>query len=256
MPKVVTFWVFFPSLSSSSAVWAHPSPHQEHSNAASIFFMMSSFQRAIVCFAREGAKREDEMHDPAASRYYVGMLRNTADSWGAPAKFFHWVMAALILAQIALGLTAASWRVSPTKIELFFWHKSTGMLILLLVALRLLWRLANPAPALPAGMPAWERAAARSSHLLLYALMIALPITGWIVNSASNIPFRIFRLIPLPAIVAPAQYTADVGALVHRGLFAVLALVLAAHIGAALRHHFVKRNTVLTRMLPGAGRSP
>ena len=105
-------------------------------------------------------------------------------------------------------------------------------------------------------MPAWERAAARSSHLLLYVLMIALPITGWIVNSASNIPFRIFRLIPLPAIVAPDQYTADVVALVHRGLFAVLAVVLGAHIGAALRHHFVKRNTVLMRMLPGAWRTP
>jgi cytochrome b561 len=71
------------------------------------------------------------------------MLRNTADSWGVPAKLFHWVMAALILAQIALGVMAASWRVSPAKIELF-WHKSTGMLILALVALRLLWRLANP----------------------------------------------------------------------------------------------------------------
>src|SRR5213083_1882672 len=122
------------------------------------------------------------------------MLRNTADSWGAPAKLFHWVMAALILAQIALGVMAASWRVSPTKIELFFWHKSTGMLILALVALRLLWRLANPTPELPPGiaaweraaaMPggnsgvglppgiaAWERAAARLSHVLLYALMI------------------------------------------------------------------------------------
>jgi len=196
------------------------------------------------------------MHDPAASRYYVGMLRNTADSWGAPAKFFHWVMAALILAQIALGLTAASWRLSPTKLELFFWHKSTGMLILLLVALRLLWRLANPAPALPSGMPAWERAAARASHLLLYALMIALPIAGWIVNSASNVPFRIFWLIPLPAVVAPDKSTADLAALVHGGLAALLALVLVAHIGAALRHHFVKRNTVLTRMLPSAGRAP
>src|SRR6266571_88823 len=136
------------------------------------------------------------------------MLRNASDSWGAPAKLFHWVMAALILAQIALGLMAANWRLSPTKVELFFWHKSTGMLILALVALRLLWRLANPTPALPSGMAAWERAAARLSHLLLYVLMIALPITGWIVNSASNIPFRIFRLIPLPPIVAPDQYTA------------------------------------------------
>jgi len=184
------------------------------------------------------------------------MLRNDADSWGAPAKLFHWVMAALILAQIALGLMAASWRVSPVKLELFFWHKSTGMLILALVALRLLWRLANPAPMLPPGMAAWERAAARLSHLLLYALMIALPVTGWIVNSASNVPFRIFWLIPLPAIVAPDEPTADLVALVHGGLAALLALALVAHVGAALRHHFVKRNTVLIRMLPGTWRTP
>ena len=178
------------------------------------------------------------------------MLRNTVDSWGAPAKLFHWVMAALILAQIALGLMAASWRVSPTKLELFFWHKSTGMLILALVALRLLWRLANPAPLLPPGMAPWERAAARLSHLLLYTLMIALPVTGWIVNSASNIPFRIFWLITLPAIVAPDETTADLVAKVHGGLAALLALLLAAHIGAALRHHYVMRDAVLTRMLP------
>src|SRR5882762_5910590 len=170
------------------------------------------------------------------------MLRNTADSWGAPAKLFDWVMAALILAQIALGVMAASWRVSPTKIELFFWHKSTGTLILALVALRLLWRLASSAPLLPPGMAAWERAAARLSHVLLYTLMIALPVTGWIVNSASNIPFRIFWLIPLPAIVAPDERTAELAALV--------ALVLVAHVGAALWHHYVKRDTVLTRMLP------
>ena len=184
------------------------------------------------------------------------MLRNTADSWGTPAKLFHWVMAGLILAQIALGLMAASWRVSPAKLELFFWHKSTGMLILALVALRLLWRLANPAPMLPPGMAAWERAAARLSHLLLYALMIALPVTGWIVNSASHVPFRIFWLIPLPAIVAPDEPTADLAALVHGGLAALLALALVAHVGAALRHHFVKRNTVLIRMLPGTWRTP
>jgi cytochrome b561 len=86
--------------------------------------------------------------------------------------------------------------------------------------------------------------------------MIALPVTGWIVNSASNVPFRIFWLIPLPAIVAPDEPTADLAALVHGGLATLLALVLVAHIGAALRHHFVKRNTVLIRMLPGTWRTP
>src|SRR5256885_6705243 len=121
------------------------------------------------------------------------MLRNDADSWGAPAKLFHWVMAALILAQIALGLMAASWRVSPTKLDLFFWHKSNGMLILALVALRILWRLANRAPELPTSMIPWERAAAHLSPFLLYALMIALPLTGRIVTSANHVPLLSFR---------------------------------------------------------------
>src|SRR5260370_10617605 len=162
---------------------------------------------------------------------------NDADWWCAPDELFHWVCEALILAQIALGLMAASWRLAPAKLELFFWHKSTGMLILALVALRLLWRLANPTPALPSGMAAWERAAARSSHLLLYALMIALPVTGWMVNSASNVPFRIFWLIPLPAIVAPDKPTADLFARVHRGLFSLSQSWVVAHISAALLHH-------------------
>jgi cytochrome b561 len=181
-------------------------------------------------------------------------LANTGDSWGAPAKLFHWVMAALIFAQIALGLTAANWHLSPTKLTLFFWHKSTGMLILALVLARLAWRLANPTPALPADMPAWERAAARASHALLYLAMIAMPLTGWIVNSAANVPLKIFYLVPLPAIVAPDKATEDLAALAHFWLFVALGALLAAHAGAALRHHFVKRNDVLARMLPAAGK--
>jgi cytochrome b561 len=182
------------------------------------------------------------------------MLRNNGDSWGAPAKLFHWIMAALVLAQFALGWVAASWRLSPLKLNLFVWHKSIGMLILALVALRILWRLANPTPALPADTAVWERRAARIGHVLLYLLMIALPVTGWVVNSAANIPFRIFWLIPLPAIVEPAEATADLAALAHFWLFVVLSALLLAHVGAALRHHFIKRNDVLMRMLPGTGR--
>jgi cytochrome b561 len=178
------------------------------------------------------------------------MLRNDDDSWGAPAKLLHWVMAALIFAQIALGLAAVGWRLSPTKLDLFVWHKSTGMLILALLALRLLWRLSNRVPELPREMAAWERWGAHLSHFLLYVLMIALPLTGWVISSASNVPFRIFWQIPLPAITAPDKAVADAFATVHGWLVTLLAIVLFAHIGAALRHHYVKRNTVLTRMLP------
>src|SRR6185436_10116055 len=99
---------------------------------------------------------------------FMPNVRNSAASWGAVAKFFHWVMAFLILLQIALGIAAATWRMSPEKIQLFVWHKSLGILMLALVALRLLWRAVNETPALPPDMPGWERAAARASHFLLY----------------------------------------------------------------------------------------
>lgn len=178
------------------------------------------------------------------------MVRNDIKSWTGPAKLFHWLMALLIFAQIALGLVAVSLRISPTKLNLFVWHKSLGMLILALLALRLLWRLMHRAPELPWEMPLWERAAAQLSHFLLYVLMIALPVTGWVISSASNVPFKIFWTLPLPAITAPDKAVADLFAVIHGWLVTLLAVVLAAHVGAALRHHYVKKDTVLARMLP------
>jgi cytochrome b561 len=172
-------------------------------------------------------------------------------TWNGGVKFFHWVIALLILVQFALGWLAASWRLSPAKLDLFVWHKSIGVLVLALVLLRLAWRLAAPAaPALPAHMPAWERTAARASHVLLYGLMLALPLSGWVIQSTSGMPFRIFRQWPLPAIAAADKAASDLAAMVHFSLGMALAALLAVHVGAALRHHFVQRDEVLKRMLP------
>jgi cytochrome b561 len=162
----------------------------------------------------------------------------------------HWLVATLILIQLGVGIAAVSWSLSPTKLDLFVWHKSTGMLILALVALRLLWRLGHPAPALPPDTPSWERGAARASHLILYVLLVALPLSGWVIASASGVPFSIFWRIPLPSIAAVDKQVADTAASVHFGLLIVFVAVLVVHIGAALRHHYVKRNDVLVRMLP------
>lgn len=181
------------------------------------------------------------------------MLRNTERSWGAPARLLHWFTALLIFAQLALGWMAASWRLSPTKLELFVWHKSLGLVLLLLVLLRLGWRLAGPTPLLPPGTPPWERRAARVSHFLLYALMLALPLSGWVINSAANLPFRVFGWFPLPDLTAPDEALADLAKQVHLGLVIALALTLVVHIAAALRHHYGKRNEVLVRMLTGRG---
>jgi len=90
--------------------------------------------------------------------------------------------------------------------------------------------------------------------VLLYVLMIALPLSGWVINSASGIPFRVFWWFPLPAIVAPDKALAEAAKQVHFALFVALAALLVVHIAAALRHHFAKRTDVLVRMLP-MGRS-
>lgn len=182
------------------------------------------------------------------------MLTNTDDAWGAPAKLFHWTVALLILVQIGLGFAAALWRLSPLKLELFVWHKSTGVLILVLMLARLAWRLANRSPALPPQTPAWERFAAHASHAALYVLAIALPLSGWVINSAAGVPFSVFWLVPLPPIVAPDEPVEEIAKLVHFSLLVALCLLLAVHIGAALRHHLIKRNDVLLRMLPGTGK--
>lgn len=171
-------------------------------------------------------------------------------AWSAGIKFFHWLVAALILVQFVLGWLAASWQLSPTKLSLFVWHKSIGMLVLALVTVRLGCRLATRAPALAPDMPGWERVAAHASHVLLYVLMVVMPVSGWVVSSASGVPFKVFRHWPLPAIVAADKHTAELAALVHFLLGMAFAALLVVHIAAALRHHFVKRDGVLIRMLP------
>ena len=132
---------------------------------------------------------------PVDARNFSRMIRNTPDSWGAAAKFFHWTTAVLVFAQIVLGWAAVSWRFSPMKAHLYVWHKSLGIALLAWVLLRLMWRFVNPTPALPCAMPAWETRCARMSYMLLYAVLIAMPITGWILNSAANVPRILFSSI-------------------------------------------------------------
>ena len=180
----------------------------------------------------------------------VALLRNTAADWGAVAKTLHWLIAVLILIEIPLGWIAVAWRLSPVKLNLFVWHKSVGVLILALVLLRLAWRWANPLPRLPAGIPAWQHVAAKVDHLLQYALMLALPVSGWVVDSAARIPFRVFWLFQLPHIVGPSKALEELGKVAHYGMAIALLVLLAGHIGAGFWHHTVRRDDVLRRMLP------
>jgi cytochrome b561 len=183
-------------------------------------------------------------------------LRNTRENWGAVARSLHWAMAVLIIGMMPLGWVAASWPLSKTKLQLFFWHKSIGTLLLALVALRILWRFLDHAPALPTTMTRLEQTLARAAHLTLYGLMVAIPLSGWVINSAANFPFKVFGLLPLPAIVEPSKATQSLAETLHLGLFWALASLLTLHVAAALHHHYRVRDDVLGRMLPFARNDP
>ena len=179
-------------------------------------------------------------------------LRNSQQRWGSIAQFLHWSVAALIFTLMALGWLAALTPLSPAKINLFYWHKSLGMLVLALVLVRLGWRARNPAPPLPAELPRWEPLFAHATHVFLYFLILMMPLSGWLINSASGVPFKVFWVWTLPAIAPVSASLEHVFELMHLSLFWALAVVLIGHIGASLRHHFLLHNPVLRRMLPFA----
>ena len=165
----------------------------------------------------------------------------------------HWLMALALAANFALGATMHDLPLSPQKLQFYAWHKWTGISLLALVTLRLIWRGFHAAPALLPG-PVWQQRAARLSHFLLYALMFAVPLSGWVMSSAGGFTVMYLGVLPLPDLVAKDKALFETLKEVHESLnYALLALVLL-HAAAALKHHFIDRDATLRRMLPGAQR--
>ena len=180
------------------------------------------------------------------------MLRNTRTRWGALSQLLHWLMAALIGVQIGLGLTGADLPLGMSKLATLARHKSLGLTILALAIIRLAWRALNPTPAPPAALKAYERRLARATHAALYVLLIALPMTGWIMSSARGFPVSWFNLVQLPNLVTPSPPLYHAMVLTHGVLASALGLILILHVAAAIRHHFVLRDEILRRMLPAS----
>ena len=179
-------------------------------------------------------------------------FRNTTRSWGSLSKAFHWLIVLLIINQWWIASRADELK-GLAKLEALAWHKSFGMTILMLAVLRLLWRLVNPTPDLTVETRRWERVLARISHVLLYALIFAMPLTGWMMSSAKNYPVSWFKMFQFPDLVAPAEQTFHQMLDLHHLLFKVLVGVALLHVAGALKHHFIDRNDVLKRMLPFGG---
>jgi cytochrome b561 len=161
-------------------------------------------------------------------------------------------MALLLLGLVVMGLYMTGLPFSPQRLRLFNWHKWAGITALALAALRLAWRLARPAPALPApvaaAMPGWQRRAHQGVHAALYGLLFAIPLLGWAYSSATGMPVVVFGVLPLPDL-APVDkaLAATLKQAHHLAAYALVALV-ALHVGAALKHHFIHRDGLLGRM--------
>ncbi|MBN9079361.1 MAG: cytochrome b [Rhizobiales bacterium 65-79] len=183
------------------------------------------------------------------------MLRNTRLGYGWVAIALHWTIAVLIVGQWTLGKMMKSIADQRLSFDLIQWHKSFGLLILALAFFRLVWRLANPRPALPAETSGLERQAAGWTHRALYALMIVMPLTGWAIASTTvlEIPTLAFYLFIVPDLPLTRSDAAEaLWASVHDVLGWVLLGLVLLHVLAALRHHFLLHDGVLVRML-GAG---
>ena len=167
----------------------------------------------------------------------------------ATAKLLHWLIALMIFGMLGFGFYMTGLDLSPTKLELYSWHKWAGVTVFLLVLVRLAWRIGHRPPALPAHMPAIERLAAHAGHHLLYLLMLAIPLSGWVMAGGHGDALAWFGT-PLPALVQQGSALGRPAHEAHELLGWVLLVLVALHVLAALKHHFVARNDVLRRMLP------
>ncbi len=177
-------------------------------------------------------------------------IHNTASKYGLVAKSLHWIVGLLIIAAWVVGSYAVDLPKGAEKGQLFYLHKSVGMVILLLVVIRLSWRLYDGAPKF-AGMHKLLVTAARTVHYLLYAFMFIQPLSGWAMSSAAGYPPTLFGLFTFPNLMAKSASNAETFEFIHNVSANLLLTLFIMHVGAALLHHFVLKDNTLRRMTVG-----
>ena len=177
-------------------------------------------------------------------------IKNTPEQWGTVSKVLHWLVVLLILLMAWIGLRMGDMPNGPDKIASYALHKSVGITILMLVIARIGWRFYAGAPDGVPGTPRWQERIASLTHLALYALLLAMPLSGWILNSASGFPLQWFGLVNLPAIADKDHDLHELAEGIHEWLFWAMVTLVVMHAAAAFYHHLVQRDATLTRMLP------
>jgi cytochrome b561 len=178
--------------------------------------------------------------------------KNTADRWGPVSQLLHWLIVLLVLVLAIVGLTMGELPKTPKYFWVYTLHKSVGITVLALVLVRIGWRLYAGAPRPVPGTPTWQARIASLTHFLLYALLLAMPLSGWLYDSASGLrPFRWFGMVLVPKLSGPNEGLSDLAHDAHELLFWVLVALVALHAAAAFYHHLFQHDATLSRMLPG-----
>jgi len=177
-------------------------------------------------------------------------LSNTKDDYGLVPIITHWLVAVAVFGLFGLGL----WMTELTYYDPWYrlgpwWHKGVGVMLLAVVILRLLWRLADRAPEPPTGHRPRERRLAVATHTLLYLLLFALPVSGYLISTADGSGLAVFGWFTIPATVSGIEQQEDVAGSVHLALAVILIALAALHALAALKHHFIDKDRTLLRML-------
>ncbi len=178
------------------------------------------------------------------------MLKNTPDSYGLIARLFHWIIFLMIIGVIIGGNIAADMPNGPGKAEMIGMHKSFGFAILVLVVLRLLWRLVNPLP-YDLGTNRIENKLGHAMHVFLYILLLTQPAIGILMSQSFGHPVYPFDLFKVPTFVSDNIRLGKILLEIHETLWVVLATSVAVHAAAALKHHFIEKNRTLMRMIQG-----
>lgn len=164
------------------------------------------------------------------------------------ARLLHWITAILVLAMVPAGVVMVNVGPGALQNTLFDFHRSTGVLLFVLTAVRLAWRLTHPPAPLPLEIAAWQRIAAKIVHTLLYVILLGSPVLGWVATSAYPAPIPFYGLFTLPPIVSPDRALSERLFAVHQVVGLVFAGLILVHIAAALLHGFVLKDPVLRRM--------
>ena len=177
----------------------------------------------------------------------------------APASYtrtaitLHWLIGLAVLGMLGAGFYMIDMRISPDKLKIYMLHKSFGLSILALMLFRIIWRLTHRPPALPTSVPRWQRFASHTSHALLYVLLLAMPLSGWLMNSASGFPTKLFGVLPFPQLIEKSQSAFAFWQYSHAVIAFSLCGLIAIHVLAALKHHFIDKDVILRRILGRSG---